>query len=236
MKPIKNWDNKTWLSSKEYINSFNKFLFKNYKINRSSKILDIGCGRGKIIGSIASKLKLNDKPVGIDLEDHTDKDKRINFQKIDALKFLKKNKIIFDLILIKQTIHFLNLNQINIFINLCKKNLKSQGTIIILALDPVNNEIPTFTLMENKLKKSLKRDIQILNLIKKNNKKFFIKRFIYNVDISKKKYLKMIENKYISTLLNLSKFQIINGINELNDKYNSKIKFRDKLICLILKK
>ena len=236
MKPIKNWDNKTWLSSKEYINSFNKFLFKNCKINRSSKILDIGCGRGKIIGSIASKLKLNDKPVGIDLEDHTDKDKRINFQKIDALKFLKKNKIIFDLILIKQTIHFLNLNQINIFINLCKKNLKSQGTIIILALDPVNNEIPTFTLMENKLKKSLKRDIQILNLIKKNNKKFFIKRFIYNVDISKKKYLKMIENKYISTLLNLSKFQIINGINELNDKYNSKIKFRDKLICLILKK
>ena len=236
MKPIKNWDNKTWLSSKEYINSFNKFLFKNYKINRSSKILDIGCGRGKIIGSIASKLKLNDKPVGIDLEDHTDKDKRINFQKIDALKFLKKNKIIFDLILIKQTIHFLNLNQINIFINLCKKNLKSQGTIIILALDPVNNEIPTFALMENKLKKSFKRDIQILNFIKKNNKKFFIKRFIYNVDISKKKYLKMIENKYISTLLNLSKFQIINGINELNDKYNSKIKFRDKLICLILKK
>jgi hypothetical protein len=29
MKAIKNWDNKTWLSSKAYINSFNKFLIKN---------------------------------------------------------------------------------------------------------------------------------------------------------------------------------------------------------------
>ena len=30
---IKNWDNKTWLSSNDYIKSFNKFLFKNIKLN-----------------------------------------------------------------------------------------------------------------------------------------------------------------------------------------------------------
>ena len=53
---IKNWDNKTWLSSKDYIESFNKFLIKNIKINSNSKILDVGCGRGKILGSLRSKL------------------------------------------------------------------------------------------------------------------------------------------------------------------------------------
>ena len=42
---IKNWDNKTWLSSKDYIESFNNFLIKNLRINSNSKILDIGCGR-----------------------------------------------------------------------------------------------------------------------------------------------------------------------------------------------
>ena len=78
---IKNWDNKTWLSSKDYINSFNKFLIKHIKLNSNSKILDIGCGRGKIIGNLSSKLKLRIKPLGIDIIDHKDRDKRISFKK-----------------------------------------------------------------------------------------------------------------------------------------------------------
>jgi len=56
---IKNWDNKTWLSSQDYINKFNKFLLQNIKLNSKSIILDIGCGRGKILGSLNSKLKLS---------------------------------------------------------------------------------------------------------------------------------------------------------------------------------
>ena len=47
---LKNWDNKTWLSSTSYIKSFNKFLIKETKLNKNSEILDIGCGRGKILG------------------------------------------------------------------------------------------------------------------------------------------------------------------------------------------
>ena len=74
-KNIKNWDNKTWLSSNSYIKSFNKFLIKETKLNKNSKILDIGCGRGKIIGSLSSKIKLINKPIGIDLVNHKDKDK-----------------------------------------------------------------------------------------------------------------------------------------------------------------
>ena len=72
---IKNWDNKTWLSSEDYINSFNKFLIKQVKLNSKSRILDIGCGRGKILGNLSSKLKLKFKPLGIDIIDHKDKDK-----------------------------------------------------------------------------------------------------------------------------------------------------------------
>ena len=58
---IKNWDNRTWLSSKNYIEQFNEFLLKNIKLNSNSKILDIGCGRGKILGNLNSKLKLKKK-------------------------------------------------------------------------------------------------------------------------------------------------------------------------------
>ena len=67
MKPLKNWDNKTWLSSEKYINSFNKFILKQVRLNKHSRILDIGCGRGKILGNLSNKLKLSKKTIGLDL-------------------------------------------------------------------------------------------------------------------------------------------------------------------------
>ena len=78
---IRNWDKKNWLSSKDYILKFNNFLIKINKLDSSSLILDVGCGRGKIIGTLTDKLKLKSKPIGIDLVNHKDKDKRINFKK-----------------------------------------------------------------------------------------------------------------------------------------------------------
>jgi cyclopropane fatty-acyl-phospholipid synthase-like methyltransferase len=46
MALLKNWDNKTWLSSKKYIHAFNSFILKQKKLKKHSRILDIGCGRG----------------------------------------------------------------------------------------------------------------------------------------------------------------------------------------------
>ena len=80
MKVLKNWDNKTWLSSNTYINSFNLFLLKKKKLNKNSKILDIGCARGKIFGILSKKLKLVNKPIGIDPVVHKDVDIGIDFR------------------------------------------------------------------------------------------------------------------------------------------------------------
>jgi len=123
MISLKNWDNKTWLSSKNYIQSFNNFILKQKKLKRNSRILDIGCGRGKIIENLSNKLKLIYKPIGIDIENHKDKSKKIIFKKTDALSFILKTKISFDLILIKQTIHLLSLSENKQLLNISKKNL-----------------------------------------------------------------------------------------------------------------
>ena len=231
---IKNWDNKTWLSSKNYINSFNKFLITNLNINSKSKILDIGCGRGKILGSLSSKLRLKKKPLGIDIISHKDKDKRIKFRKINMINFFKINKEKFDFILIKQTIHLINLSEIKKILHRLKKKLNPGGKILIFTLDTGNNEIPTFKTMKIKLNKSLERDKKILKLITKLFPGRIKKKFIYNVKIDKKKYLDMIKNRYISTLISLSKKQIYSGIQEINQKYKNTLKFKDKLICIIL--
>ena len=231
---LKNWDNKTWLSSQKYIKSFNNFLLKQKRLNRDSQILDIGCGRGKILGFLYSKLRLKNKPIGIDIEIHKDRDKRINFQKIDVIKYLEKNNKKFDLILIKQTIHLLKFQQIKKLLILCEEALNPGGKIMIFTLETFNNEIPTFLSMKKKLKKSLNRDKKIIQYISNLYNRNLIKKFSFKVKITKKKYIKMIENRYISTLLSFKLKEISQGINEINRKYNKILHFNDKLICLIL--
>ena len=61
MKKLKNWDNKTWLSSKSYISQFNKFLKFEINLHKNLKILDIGCGRANIISSLHKKYKFKNK-------------------------------------------------------------------------------------------------------------------------------------------------------------------------------
>jgi len=235
MKSIKNWDNKTWLSSKDYINSFNKFLIKHSNLNSNSKILDIGCGRGKILGNLSTKLKLESRPIGIDIESHKDKNKKIFFKKTDGINFFKSNNKRFDLILIKQTIHLLKMREIKKLIKLCKNNLLPEGQIFIFALDPARNEIPTFKKMHLKLQQSLSKDKKIINYIIKTNK-CINKKFIYKVKIKKQKYLKMVKDRYISTLLDFNLQDIEKGCEEIRLKFQNEIKFRDKLRCIVIKK
>ena len=235
MPSLKNWDNKTWLSSQKYIKSFNSFLLKQVKLDKNSRILDIGCGRGKILANLSLKLKLLNKPIGLDIENHKDKSKKIIFKKIDALSYIFKTKITFDLILIKQTIHLLKKGQILKLLKICRKKLNPNGKIIIMSLDPKKNEIPTFFLMKKKLHKSLKRDESYFDLIKKNYPKIIIKKFIFKVKISKIKYIQMIKKRYISTLLSFNEKQIADGLIEIKNKYKKELMFKDRLICLIIK-
>jgi len=125
-------------------------------------------------------------------------------------------------------------SEIKKLLKLLKKKLNPNGQILIFFLDMEKNEIPTFKLMKLKLNQSLLRDRKILNIIKKMFPKTIKKKFVFNVKISKKKYLEMIENRYISTLMPLSKKQINEGIKEIKLKYKDILRFKDKLICINL--
>ena len=232
MKELKNWDNKTWLSSKPYISSFNSFLLKKKKLNKSSRILDIGCGRGKIFGSLSRKLKLTNRPIGIDSVLHKDVDRSIDFKNLNVFKFFKNNQNKFDLIMIKQTLHFFNQEQRAKLIKACKNNLKKNGVLLIFSLNTLNNEIPCFKLMKQKLNRGLKRDSRMLKSACKILKGNKIDKFKFKVLITKNKYNQMLKQKYISCLVNLSKSQIIKGINEIKDIFPNKILFEDILICI----
>ena len=232
MKVLKNWDNKTWLSSSEYISSFNSFLLKKKKLNKNSRILDIGCGRGKIFGSLYRELKLNNKPIGVDPVLHKDVNKLIDFRNEDAFSFFMTNKNKFDLIMIKQTLHFFNKDKRKKLIKVCKNNLKKKGLLIIFSLNTISNEIPCFKLMKQKLNRGLERDSRMLKSACKLLKNYRIDKFKFDVLITKNKYINMLRQKYISCLVNLKKNQINKGIKEIKDNYPNKIIFKDILICI----
>ena len=119
---------------------------------------------------------------------------------------------------------------------LCKSKLNQNGKIIIITLDPYYNEIPTFPLMARQLKISLERDKKIIKLISRLYSTRTMKKFSFNVIVSKKKYLEMIKSRYISILLRFSSKEILEGISELNFKFKKVIKFKDKLRCIVIKK
>ena len=235
MKRLKNWDNKTWLSSKSYISQFHKFLKTKVNLNKNSKILDIGCGRANIISVLQKKYKFKNKSIGIDVVANKDIKKNIIFKKIDALKYLKKQKK-YDLILIKQTVHFFSKTNLNRLLNLAQNSLNPKGKILIFSLKTKHNKIPCFKKMKKNLEKSLKRDEVLFKIIKKNLKKISYTNFNFKVNISKQKYVRMIKERYISCLLNMSNKEIKFGISEIKSKYKNQIKFTDTLKCISYRK
>mgnify|MGYP001404615788 CR=1 FL=1 len=235
MKPLKNWDNSTWLSSERYISNFHKFLKLKFKFNKNSKILDIGCGRANIISFLQKKYKFKNKATGIDIVKNKDIKKNIFFKKSDAINYLKRKEK-FDLIIIKQTIHFFTKTKLNHLLNLVKKSLNPKGKILIFSLKTKNNKIPCFKKMRKNLEKSLKRDEALFKIIKKNLKEISYTNFDFKVNISKQKYVRMIRERYISCLLNMSNKEIKFGISEIKSKYKNQIKFTDTLKCISYRK
>jgi hypothetical protein len=90
--------------------------------------------------------------------------------------------------------------------------------------------------MRKNLKKSLKRDEALFKIIKKNLKAISYTNLNFKVNISKKKYIRMLRERYISCLLNMSNRDIKLGISEIKSKYKNQIKFTDTLKCISYRK
>ena len=90
--------------------------------------------------------------------------------------------------------------------------------------------------MKFELLKNFQKDKRLLKLMMKNLKNARINSFSFKVNLSKSKYIRMIKDRYISCLLNLSNEELKKGVNEIKSNYKNQIKFTDTLNCINYKK
>jgi SAM-dependent methyltransferase len=227
--PCYNWDRSSWLSSKEYFEELSSQLIEFLDIREEKKILDVGCGRGHLLESLANKVNFIHKPIGVEPVKHENTiSQRIEIINSSINSFLQNNNSKFDLVILKQVLHLLNSNEREYFYQEIKKYLNNNGQIVFIHMNN-QTEIPQFPLMGNKLKLSIDSHHLLLEELNKNFKLLNIQNFTYSVKISLDEYLTMITNRYMTVLLDFSEEEIKEGIAFIKQNYSNHLSFNDTL-------
>jgi len=227
--PCYNWDKSSWLSSKEYFEELSSQLIEFLDIREEKKILDVGCGRGYLLESLANKVHFIHKPIGVEPVKHENTiSQRIEIINSSINSFLQNNNSKFDLLILKQVLHLLNSNEREYFYQEIKKYLNNNGQIVFIHMNN-QTEIPQFPLMGNKLKLSIDSHHLLLEELNKNFKLLNIQNFTYSVKISLDEYLTMITNRYMTVLLDFSEEEIKEGIAFIKQNYSNHLSFNDTL-------
>ena len=137
MKRLKNWDNKTWISSKKYISSFTNFLKKRKKINKNLKILDIGCGGGLIsepmsrLGADVTAIDASERNIMIAKSHAKRNNLNINYLNTQPENLNLKNR--FDIILNLEVVE--HVADLDLYLHSCFNLLKSKGIMFTATIN-----------------------------------------------------------------------------------------------------
>jgi 2-polyprenyl-3-methyl-5-hydroxy-6-metoxy-1,4-benzoquinol methylase len=123
--------------------SFGRFYKANYlrrfPKDKSASILVVCCGPGYFVNLLKDEGYTN--VLGIDSNPERvnyAKTKGLNCQKEHAFDFLAEREETYDVIFVEQEICHLDKREVLIFLSLCRKSLKANGTLIIHSLNGAN--------------------------------------------------------------------------------------------------
>ena len=145
-KYAKQWQDRSSKKKIEFYNTVqqrNQYVFNYIKKNKPKNFLDIGCGSGELVIMSSDHTK---KSLGIDFSDPMIKLCKMKSRNKKNIEFMcesffklnfKKNS--FDLISANGFIEYISLEQLNIFLKMCRKMLKKNGTLIVSSRNRLFN-------------------------------------------------------------------------------------------------
>ena len=234
------WDRDSWLSSPDYIAYMVGVLSELLDIHTHSRLLDIGCGRAHIIVALAQQYSLKYPIEGIDISDTIHQApilQGIDITQIDGCTYLQyKADNHYHGILLKQVFHLMEEDQRRQLLSLVKRTLKPKGKALIMLM-PSEMTLPMFAQGKITFSQGQLNFREVMTLGEQCGLTTSVSTTHFDVKMDKEDYFKLLRQRFISNLRNLSDNDIERGIAELNDAYPHKImQFQDGLHIVQLQK
>lgn len=225
-----------WEYSPDFVRFISKNVCKYLKLESRDIFLDLGCGTGLFTKEISDRIKFENPIICCDISPgllaQLSGDDRYECIVMDAVTFSSQPKC-FDKILIKEMIHHLNREEQESLIKNLFARLNNNGKFLLILLPP-KIEYPLFKAALEKYEKLQPHYNYLVELYKKAGFQTQIDFIRYPLSIPKTKYIKMVENRYMSLLSSFDDREIVEGINEIKLKYSDKdiLEFNDTFVFI----
>lgn len=232
-----NWDRTSWVSRPDYIAFWADIIINALHLHHTSRILDIGCGRGNITAAIAARLSAITPVEGIDISDtirEAGSGPGLSFTQSDASCYLSAQPDnSYDGIVLKQVIHCLSTQARHRLLDDIYRVLKPGGRVAILIMPPV----PTLPLFPQASRIFSREQLDYRDLAREASTQFHTRQsiFCYDVTIPCEQYFVLLRERFMSVLRQLSDTEIEQGIHWLQQHGSTgTLCFRDPLHLITL--
>ena len=226
-----------WTYSPEFIKFISEQVIQNLELTSNDIFLDLGCGTGLFTKEISKIVDFENPVICCDisadmLAQFPDSS---NYQCVamDAVNF-SSQPYEYNKILMKEMIHHLNVDEQGKLIKNLFTRLSLGGKFLLMLL-PQTIEYPLFETALRRFEELQPDYKYLIELFKKAGFKTNVNFVEYPLSIPKSKYIKMLNNRYMSLLESFSDEEIEKGIFEIEQKHLDRdiLEFNDRFVCII---
>ena len=225
-----------WTYSPAFIKFISEQIVQHLELKSHDIFLDLGCGTGLFTKEINSIVRFENPviccDISADMLAQFPENSHYHCVVMDAVNFSCQSYE-YNQILMKEMIHHLNVDEQEKLLENLFARLQLGGKFLLMLLPPTI-EYPLF---ETALRRyeDLQPDYKyLIKLFQKVGFKTSVDFIEYPLSIPKSKYIKMVNNRYMSLLSSFDDKEIQKGIFEIEQKYSNQaiLEFNDRFVCI----
>ena len=227
-----------WSYSEDYIRFMGLKIIEYLRLTESDNLVDLGCGTGLFSQSIVKQIELDNPVICVDpsqeMLSQIPLSPQYQTKAEDAVIFVSENSG-YNKVYMKEAIHHIDDKEL-LFSNLFE-SLNRVGIFLLILLPPTI-EYPLFKKALELYESRQPNYKHLTSLLEKVGFNVSVDIVEYLQSIPKTKYLKMVENRYMSLLSFFDDQQLREGLAEISTKYaqQSILEFPDRFVFITASK